>query len=226
MRLVGLVSSYREGALVRECVRSALDACDSVLIFEGPVGEGHTHGEESDFTEVDGFAKGRAVIRHGKWASDAAKRTAMLQWVRARIEPHHTPTWGLWLDADEVILWGHFLKDILARVTDEDEEHFNWLMKLVEMDGSVVDCSGKCLRLDKLDHYVTSSYEIAFRSTPVTMALPNVPSETAPYQGLPHLLHRSPLRPKGRDAPELRLHMEEAKLFPAMLEKAGLRGVA
>jgi hypothetical protein len=124
----------------------------------------------------------------------------------------HPPVCGLVLDGDECILWGRFLQDILARVPGD---RFNWPLKKVELDGSVVDCSDRCLRMDLIDEYVASSYYIRFRNG-AELALPHVPASEAPLPGLPHLIHRSGLRPEKRA--ETRMHTAEADWFKTQVD--------
>lgn len=220
MRLIGLVSSYREGALVQGAIRTGLAACDQVVCFDGPAGAPSDRGEESDFSpwlSRKGQPKEpRLIIRTGAWESDAAKRTAMVEWVRGR---YNAPVWGLWIDGDEVLLWGEYLRDYIVRVQQGDDVKGgqptgSFVLKLADMDGQVWNCYAKVIRLDLVEAIVESSYQVKFFGVDTVMVLPNEIGSLAPLQGEPHLLHRSMLRPPGRDKD--RLHKRE----PAFYERA------
>lgn len=205
-----------------------------VAVFEGPVGEAPMTGEASPLTPAQ---KMGAIVKSGAWASDAAKRTAALEWARDKwkgMQPkgskHAGPLWILWLDGDEVLIWPEFLRDFLHRAS-QVEGAFNWLIRLTEFDGSTAHCSGKCIRGDIVERYLVSSYQIEING--MTIALPNVPIwkpgeplgevNRPPLQGEPHILHRSGLRAPSRTA--ARLHDKEAEWFPQALRDAGIEGV-
>lgn len=226
--IVGMMSTFCEGQLARSACESLLRACDKVVVFEGPVG-----GAE----EVSGLwtqlpDTGKFVVEYGEWASDAAKRQAMVEYVKHRWGGV-SPLWGVWLDGDELLLWGEYLRDWLGRLDAENEltrtqrislpseaesggdfivpePTFNWLIRLVELDASVAKCSGKVVRLDLIDEYLVSSYQVRLMNGAI-VALPNVPAERGPIPGEPHILHRSGLRDPRRQI--RRLHDAEADWF-------------
>jgi hypothetical protein len=230
LKLVGLVSSYREGRLVRAAIDSALEGCDQVFVFEGAAGrplEGTTPDSELD-------PQPRLTIRHGAWKTDAAKRTAMVKATRGLGKG---PVWGVWVDGDEVLVNGRYLRDQLQAVLWRDEEEGEttggFPLRLVEMDGSVAVCRAKCVRVDLIDSYIVSSSGIRFKSGSVLIdhAEGNLPQRITewyvperlqaiaedrmmlepPLPCEPFLFHRSLLRHPARRG--LRMHeQEEAEL--------------
>lgn len=230
--IVGLISSYREGAQLASTVATAIQGCDMVAVFEGPVGDAPETGEMSPLSLL---RKQGAIVIEGEYASDAAKRTKALHWAQRKWQgmsaARSDPLWILWLDGDEVLIWPEFLRDFLRRAAHV-EDGFNWLIRLTEFDGSVAHCSGKCIRGDIVEEYLVSSYQVSING--MVIALPNVPIwrpgepmtevNRPPLQGEPHILHRSGLRPPTRTV--ARLHDKEAEWFPQALRGAGLGDVA
>ncbi len=235
MKLYGLVSSYVEGPLVRMAIQSALRACDHVYVFEGPAGPDRClDAPLSDLTTP--WEIPELTIVRGEWQTDAAKRTAIVKHVQpAKPEP----VWGVWIDGDEVLMQGEFLRDWLQALVWEDEASgdttVGFPIRIVEMDGSVAICRAKCLRVDQISNYVVSSSGIKLKNG-VTVAEGNLPQKLTewwnadrmrvaagdrlmlepPLPGEPYLLHRSPLRHPARRG--LRMHEQEA----AELERLGL----
>lgn len=245
MELVGLVSAYLEGPLVDGAIRSALAACDHVLVFEGPAGE----PLDADVPATD-YAKWqpRVWLKEGRWKTDADKRTAMVAACR-RFTP---PVWACWIDGDEVLINGEYLRDWLQAIQWDEEatgtdELLGWPIKLVELDGSVSVCRGKVVRVDRIDSYSVSSsvFKNALGFTEGQGNFPYLWSEHLrpfeewfartretnpeladqledtlrlfpPLPTEPFLIHRSALRHPARRG--LRLHVQEAE----ELEKAGL----
>jgi len=233
MKIVALVSSYREGPLLEAAIRSVA-MLDHVLVAEGPVDENRrAFGEES---VIPKDLQRLSVIR-GEWPADAAKRTAMVQWMQARRWMQDEEIWGLWLDGDEVLLWGEYLRDWINRVVEESDDPDNpvagFPFTLVEFDGTVVWCMGKLVRIDLVERYLISSSYVEFKGgytktignvtawTPLDgplhmVDLPDgskVPHWRArpPLQGEPHLQHRPMLRSLRRQVE--RQHLAEARNF-------------
>lgn len=223
-RIVALVSTYRGGRGTRAAVRSAAPL-DHVVVFEGPV-EGNQHeGPELDLTgTVDELA-----YAEGSWATDAAKRTAMLQYARGRWPG---PLWGLWLDDDEILLNGEQLHDWVWRVEqsgEPDNPVGGWPIALVELDGTTSICMGKCVRLDLIRRYLVSSSLIELENGeqravgnvdywtplqgPTQLGPDGRPHWRArpPLQGEPHLQHRPLLRDRYRAVE--RQHVAEARNY-------------
>ena len=102
----------------------------------------------------------------GAWKTDAKKRTAMVEECRKRYG-RDEPIYAVWLDGDEILCNGEYLRDeLLAYMADDEmrqhEEGWTpliaWPMLLVERDGGgVVVCRGKCVRIDLIDRYSVSS---------------------------------------------------------------------
>lgn len=209
--------------MLATAIRS-LSALDGVLVFEGPVEENEPIGAESVMP-----IKGENALKiyHGEWETDAVKRTAML--AKAK-ELWQGELWGLWLDGDEVLLWGEYLHDWLHRVVQQGDESNpvgGWPFALVELDGSTSLCMGKLVRLDLIREYLISSSWIELvngeRRTvgnvkywdpvegPLQFDGEGKPHWRArpPLQGEPHLLHRHFLRDVSREVE--RQHLAEAR---------------
>lgn len=227
--IVGLCSSYAEGTLIQHAIRSALEGCDQVVCFEGPAGDPIEGVPETDL----GMWAGAAGLRfhRGEWKTDAAKRTAMVKHCQGR-----WPTgaiWGVWVDGDEILMNGEYLRDYIQQVTwldkhdPQDTPRAGFPIPLVELDGRVITCRAKVIRIDLIDHYLVSSSGIVFKNG-VTMAEGNLPVDAeAWYQDRekeivedhavflppplpfePYLAHRSALRHPLRAG--LRMHEQEA----------------
>jgi hypothetical protein len=244
--IVGLLSTYREGPLARGAVDSALRACDRVFVFEGPAGPRLPNEHECPPTEIAdpefGFDLSDELLvpewdlyfRNGEWKTDAKKRTAMIEATRG-LEP---PVWGVWIDGDEILMNGEYLRDWTnalewadqGKTFDPDDEstmpYMGFPIKLVELDGSITVCQGKVLRVDLIDQYSVSSS--VFRNVlGMLEARGNLPLRVndwvdahaaainsgtmvmpPPLPCEPFLLHRSFLRHPARRG--LRLHEQEA----------------
>ncbi len=174
----------------------------------------------------------RYTYYSGYWKSDADKRTEMLMEAKAWNED----AWAIWIDGDEILLYGEYLKDHCFRAEQETATG-GTTIRIVEYDGSVAQCYGKLIRVSAIRKYVMSSYEIELANG-MTVAMPNVPICTAggipignitdkddpllalnrpPVIGEPHLLHRHGLRSPSREAP--RLHDEEARDFDQLVKE-------
>ncbi len=221
MKIVGLVSSFREGALLESAIRS-LAALDAIVVFEGPVEQNaDLSGPESVIPNRVGNLQVNVV--RGEWPADAAKRTAMIEWCHTRRWLQGEDVWGLWLDGDEILLWGEYLRDWVtaaASVGDEENPVLGWPISLVELDSSVAWCRSKLVRIDLIERYLVSSSYVQLKSgqtitignlqcwTPLDgpTQFAEVNGETLPHwrarpplQGEPHLQHRWMIRPKGRE---------------------------
>jgi hypothetical protein len=197
-RIVALVSSFREGDLLASTLASARPL-DGILVAEGPVEGNPPAGPPSRIPA--------GVKRFdGSWESDAAKRTWLLEKAKTIWQG---PLWVLWLDGDELLLWGDQLHDWLGRVLWNDDPGNpvgGWPLTLVELDGSVSVCMGKLVRADLIRRYLVSSSYIEMMDgsrrtvgnvpywTPKDGALLEHWRARPPLQGEPHLLHRSILR--------------------------------
>ncbi len=245
--VIGLVSCFREGRLAADAVRTALEGCDHVIAFEGPVSGSEAAGPVSD---LDAFTRSRKVtIVDGEWADDAAKRTAMLERARwlyfsTKVKPTRPP-WCVWIDGDEALIWGEMLPAVLDRAEHEITGGGGMPLRIVELDGSVAMCYGKVISLDAVERYLVSSYHVQLNGG-IEVSLPNVPicraggyplgdppadereldkwlgTRRAPLQGEPHLLHRTMLRSPERTAP--RLHDREAQWFESQVAASHERG--
>lgn len=212
MKLIGLVSSYCEGPLTLSAVESLREACDHVVCFDGPVDNASPSGEPSLFPR----GNGKLTVRHGSWLTDAEKRTDLLGWARER--PWlQGEAWGIWLDGDELLMYGENLRDWIWRYKEgapENEKVGGFPLPLVELSsGDVSLCFGKVVRLDLIAAYLISSSWVLLESGD-EIGLPNQPvwswrhgplwatdEDGTPHPrcrpvvaGEPHLLHRSQAR--------------------------------
>jgi hypothetical protein len=246
MTLVALISAYKEGPLVDGAIRSAMAATENIVVLEGPAGDPlDAQVPESDYEQWGDLIR----LKRGRWSTDAKKRTAMIEACRNQYEP---PVWGVWIDGDEILCNGEYLPDWLNSIQWQDDcgdpdapPSMGWPMKLVELDGSVVVCRGKVVRIDLIDSYSVSSsvfrnalgflhgegnyaYSVSGHVRPFSEwiesekdaqkrdAMADQLRLWPPFPCEPHLLHRSALRHPLRRG--LRLHEQEA----SELEKAKL----
>lgn len=226
MKIVGLVSSYREGELVRGAVNSLeRSRLDDLIIYEGPAGEPIEGAPPSVFFLGD-------QVKEGRWRSDGRKRDAMLQEAKRR---HPEPeTWGLWLDGDEILVNGEYLRDILqSRLWNDEadggEPTIHCPLWIIEADGAMAITTSRIFRLDLVRSIDISSatitnvygieegwgntttdarvwiemWELAVSSGRM-MAWPPRPCE-------PHIYHRSHLRHPARR--KHRLHEQETEIL-------------
>ena len=186
--IVGLVSSYREGELVAGAIRTAASACELVLVLEGPIGG----GVDLASTRASRLRPSPHVLVREEvepFESDAAKRTELLRWAqsihaakisagRARTDE---PLWVVWVDGDELLLWGEWLGDYIARAIEEgDGENATggFPLRLVEADGSVHLSWGRVVNGLAVRRYLTAAYEAELVSG-LVVAMPLTPSCTA-----------------------------------------------
>lgn len=237
MKIVALISTFQEEELLPSVLRSA-NPLDMALVFDGPIGE-NKDWYTDDISHDNQLPK---ITRwKGEWISDASKRTDMLDVAKIMTDGKED-VWGLWLDGDEILLWGEYLIDHCRRA-DQETATGGTTLKIVEYDGSVAECYGKLVKLSAIKRYIMSSYEVELDNG-LTVALPNVPICSAggipigeiverddpllslyrpPLQGEPHLLHRHGLRDANRKA--VRLHNVESESFQTLVRNAGLEGV-
>lgn len=236
MRIYGCVSTYQEGRLLRECLRSLLNAVECVVLFEGPWGDFPQPTQleykafENEVMELhpeiyEARRDNRLIIRMGAWDSQARKLTELTRRIQKWGKPGE-PVWAMHLDGDEVLLWPEQLRDHIERFTEARPFERYMQIKLVEMDGTVGYTQTHIVRADLIESYFVSGSQIHFKGDSFPVALHNPDGDRFPIQGEPHILHRSVLRSEGRDAPELRAHVsQEDSWFDAQAAKQGLRGV-
>lgn len=231
-------------------IRSALSAGDFVLIDDSPIADAEELGDPSP---VDIARHMGAVFvtppKKGGYSSDAEKRTAMLN--RAKTiankrgrEEGENELWVVWLDGDELLLYGEYLADLCYRAAFETGAG-GFPLRIVEFDGSVAISYGKIIRASAVVSYETSSYQVRLRNG-VIVALPNekvcgaggIPAVSQelfeslhsrqeeimahyrpPLAGEPHILHRSLYRSPERDVE--RQSDAEARWFKEILGPDG-----
>lgn len=236
MKIIGLVSTYCEGPLALRAIESLTDVCDLTFIFEGPAGQPLPDEDQLPQTRWD--AEPLPLFHRGAWLTDAQKRTEIV-----RIAQTHyvdgEPLWGVWVDGDEILFNGEYLRDWLQSIQWRDEERREEEMKrgvysptagfpirLIELDGTIMVCRAKVIRIDLIDRYLVSSSGIRFKNG-MTMAEGNLPQNAnawfmphfrlmekdgrliypPPLPGEPFLLHRPALRHPKRVG--LRMHEQE-----------------
>jgi hypothetical protein len=223
MKIVALMSTFCEGTLAISAMRSAA-MLDGILVADGPV-----EGNEPDPDTITRFPDGLHVKKYfGTWPDDAGKRTWIVGEAK-KLWPGEL--WGLWLDGDELLLWGEYLRDWLERIKLESDDDTNpiagWPFPLVELDGSVAICAGKLIRVDKVRQYLASSSYVEFvngaRRTlgnvkyydPVNGPVMENWRARPVLAGEPHLLHRPLLRSKGRTVE--RQHLAEERAYKGIV---------
>lgn len=225
MRIVGLVSTWNEGRLVHLCVKSLLDACPTVVVFDGPFGATPPEGESSDFEPFKNDP--RVIVKRGRWDTQAEKLNAMVAWACNRYAER--PLWGMNLDGDEVLIDGEFLPDVLRKASELDptgEKGTVPRMFVQELDSSTVVNGSHLVRLDVIDRYLVSGTQVLLKTSSIPVAFANTPANRWPMQGEPHILHRSRFRLGEREALEARAHISaEANWFETAAAAAGLSGI-
>lgn len=242
--IAALVSSYREGRPFRSTLASAVTGADWVMVDDAPIGDAPELGDETPRADI--YPNVYVEPVRGRYPDDAAKRTHMLQRAKTihnrRGDPD--PLWILWLDGDELLLYGEYLADLAYRAEFETGGG-GFPIRIVELDGSVAMCYGKVIRADAVRAYQHSSYQVELVNG-MTVALPNVkicaaggvpyltPEAHAalatnqdeilalhrpPLIGEPHLLHRSILRSPERTVE--RQSDAESKWFSEILGPDG-----
>jgi len=138
----------------------------------------------------------------------------MVEWCRRYNV--HAPVWGIWLDGDEVLLWPELLRDMLVKAYELHPDSVSMSIKMAEWDGQVYDIPAKVIRLDLVEAVLESSYQLKLHGSETVLSLPNSIASAPPVAGVPHLLHRSLLRPEGRR--EERLHLAESEFFESRVD--------
>ena len=248
VRIVGLISSYLEGDLLAGAMRS-LDkiGLDDLIVYEGPAGEPlDLSGVPGDLNLGSVFPRGiEHVSKHGRWRTDARKRDEMLKAAKERSLRHQLtgPIWGVWLDGDEILVHGEYLRDQLQAVVWDDEAALAadpeatptirrplWVQ---EFEGSMGLTGSRVVRLD-LIRSIDISISVVTNERGIEEAWGNTNPDARlwtemwmmavdkgrmiawpPISCQPHIVHRSNLRHPVRRG--LRLHEQEL----VELKKAG-----
>ena len=216
IRLVALVSCFREGRLVRSAIESVAPHVDRVYVFDGPFGTVPEGGEES---ELDDLPENVTVARQATpVADDAAKRTAHVKWVRQHEHKHlrFWPLWALILDGDEILVNGEQLRIHAERARTQDRLIS---LRIAEWDGTVMRTFHRLLRADLVSRYELGAHRFYWSDVEGLQVHPNYVELSPdrgvaelveasrqvlrlpwrwPLQGEPHILHRPYLRPDGR----------------------------
>lgn len=224
--LVGMLPTYREGPLAASAARCLFRCCDVVVSYEGPVGHAPETGVATEWPKD--LARNPKLIRKtGEWADEVAKRNAMLEFTRR----YPAPVWGVFLDADEILLGAEWIPDLIwAAGQNQDEGRVVSAIPLLiqEVDSSVGRIH-RLIRLDLLERHVLSMSQMLFYGGyGLVTVFPVVPLwrpgqavtefNRPPMEGEPHIHHRSYYRPRGRT--DFRLHKEEGAAFLELERKA------
>lgn len=164
MRVVGMVSSYKEGPLVQAAIRSLLAVrLDRLYVYEGPAGD-PLGDDVPDSVFPPGWPANPWACpvssRVNRWRTDARKRDEMLQ--QAKKDAEGEPFWCVVVDADEVLVGGEFLRDRLQALAWDDERKgadpsdadnppwARWPLHLIEADGGMHLITARVFRGDLL----------------------------------------------------------------------------
>lgn len=217
-RFVGMLPTYREGPLAASAARTLFECCDVVLSYEGPVGNAPETGDPTEWPR-DLQRNSRLIRKHGTWTDEVAKRNAMLDFTR-RYDP---PVWGVYLDADEILLGARWVPDLVyaAERNAEEGRAVSAIPLLIQEVDYSVGRIHRLIRLDLLKRHVLSMSQMVFFGSEVVVTFPVIPTwrpgqdmtpfQRPPMEGEPHIHHRSYYRPKART--DFRLHKEEANAF-------------
>jgi hypothetical protein len=167
--VVGFVSCYAEGRLVRAAIDSVLDVeLDRLYVFDGPAGDPLDEELELEL-ELEPHleaclerwqARTELVVHRGRWRTDGRKRDAMLQ--RCKQDFPGGPVWAVTVDADEVLVNGRYLRDRLEWLVANDRRRgaststpdnppmARWPLHLVEHEGSMSLITARVYRVDLL----------------------------------------------------------------------------
>lgn len=166
MKVVGMISAYKEGRLVRAAIASLLEVeLDRLYLFEGPAGEPlEGDAPESEYpAAVEApplLAPFPVTFHRGRWRTDGRKRNEMLQ--RAKADFPGEPVWAVVVDGDEVLINGRYLRDRLQSILWNDEARgasiatpdnppmARWPLHLVEHEGSMSLITARVFRADLL----------------------------------------------------------------------------
>lgn len=210
--IVGMIPTYKEGKLAIDAINSLLPICKTILVFEGPITGAPSDGIDTDFSYFKKQQK--VIVKYGTWKNEIEKRNQMLDYTRR----YPAPTWGIYLDADEVILWPEYIESYIEACdaqAPEDQVNVACPLLRVEIDGSVQTLK-RIIRLDLLETHLLSMSQWKFVGSDVAVTFPAIPSERMPNQGEPHIFHRAFLRPPKRGG--FRLYEREIEDF-TLLEK-------
>jgi len=209
MNVVGMVSAYKEGRLVRGAISSLLRVdLDALYVFEGPTDE--PLGDDvpdSDYPYLptlrelqDADEPGAGCVFHtGRWRTDARKRNEMLQ--RAK---HEWPgeTWAVVIDGDEVLHNAEYLRDRIEAVSHEDAWKGASIatpdnvptsripLRLIERDGSMSAITARVFRIDLL-RSIDHSTSIVTNAAGIQEGWGNYPEMSPLYlEGMLHAIDK------------------------------------
>lgn len=164
--IVGLVSTYMEGPLALAAVGSALEACDAVVVMDGPLRGVEAKGHPTPVDVLDRMARDhreRLTVTVGEWRDDAAKRTMLLEWAKRlhRAADDNEPLWCLWVDGDEQVQSPQNLQHWCYRADRHGTTGAGgFAMRIVELDGSVAYGYGRVFRGDLVERFLVAASQV------------------------------------------------------------------
>lgn len=195
--VVCLISSYREGKLIRGTVYSALIAAYDVIVFDGKTKPGaEIRGEETNLGYHEHSARVK-VVRED-WPNEHTKRTAMLNMAR-EIHPLKD-FWILTLDADEILVWGEYLMDWLNVLQPGYPEPGENVVPIKRTEAAWTDTGflsdvapSRLIHSSMVKEYLVSCWRILTPDDKVFEA-GHYRAPRQPMYGEPHIHHRPYLR--------------------------------
>jgi hypothetical protein len=161
MIVVGMISAYKEGRLVRGAVESLMRVgLETLYVFEGPAGQPLGDDVPDSDYGTSLAAPTPFVFHRGRWRTDARKRNEMLQ--RAKSDHPGEELWGVVIDGDEVLWNAEYLRDRIQAASWDDEFRgadvndpakpptARLPLRLVERDGTLSVITARVMRLDLL----------------------------------------------------------------------------
>jgi hypothetical protein len=145
VNVIGMVSAYKEGRLVRGAISSLLQVgLDALYVFEGPAGE-----PLGDDVPDSDYPYKMEIFHKGRWRTDARKRNEMLQ--RAKQE-WPGETWAVVIDGDEILHNAEYLRDLIQALSWQNEReavpYARMPLRLIERDGSLSVITARVFRID------------------------------------------------------------------------------
>lgn len=205
--IIAFISSYKEGTLIQGTIRSLLNASvDHIIIFDGPTDlDRIVEGAETDIGPYRTAYKykGKPIGVKGQWEGEAVKRTEMLDFARHRF-PADPYFWILTIDADEILVWGEYLRDWLMQLRPEIGEVVVPLRRTeaawdMNFGGFITDVApSRLIHSSLVKKYLVSCWRMETFGKPSVFEASHYRAERMPNYGEPHIHHRHYLRRPNR----------------------------
>lgn len=165
--IAGVVSTYAEGSLLINAIHSLRPAVDAIAVFDGPV---QGAGPVPPYNSAAALSPLSLLAIHAPpphaYKDDADKRNAGLRWAKSE-----GVDWLVWLDGDEVLLWGEYLPDWIARA-EYTTGVGGFPLRIVEMDGAVAYANSRIVRVSAVRKYLVGAATLELH-TGMVVQLPN-----------------------------------------------------